>query len=124
MDCRLQVRWDQRYRDSDRLPEPSRVLRENLHLLPRRGTALDLACGLGASALLLAEQGLRVHAWDLSAVALDRLAREAAQRGIYLDIECRDVVANPPPGAGFVHSGYETEKPGGWTKKRRARRRS
>jgi 2-polyprenyl-3-methyl-5-hydroxy-6-metoxy-1,4-benzoquinol methylase len=30
--------------------------------------ALDLACGLGANALVLAKQGLTTEAWDISAI--------------------------------------------------------
>jgi len=39
---------------------------------------LDLACGLGANALRLAELGLKTEAWDLSPVAVERLNAEAA----------------------------------------------
>jgi tellurite methyltransferase len=78
----LSAKWDQRYLCSDRFPPPVPVLSQNLHLLPSRGRALDLACGLGANALLLAEQGLEVVAWDLSPVAIERLRREAESRGL------------------------------------------
>ncbi len=41
--------------------EVAQVLLRNRHLLPEQGRALDLACGRGANALWLAEQGLEVH---------------------------------------------------------------
>jgi 2-polyprenyl-3-methyl-5-hydroxy-6-metoxy-1,4-benzoquinol methylase len=90
------------------MPEASRVLRENLHLLPQRGDALDLACGLGASALMMARAGLRVQAWDLSQVALDSLAKEASRTGIRISLQCRDVIVSPPQAESFdiIHVSY------------------
>lgn len=92
----LRAKWDQRYLGSDRLPPPASVLIENLHLLPESGRALDLACGLGASALLLAEQGLEVVAWDLSPVAIERLQREAKAHGLRILAQVRDLCERPP----------------------------
>lgn len=92
----LRAKWDQRYLTSDRYPAPASVLTENLHLLPTSGQALDLACGLGASALLLAQRGLDVVAWDLSAVAIERLQQEAAARGLRIPTQIRDVCERPP----------------------------
>lgn len=97
----LRETWDARYRESGRVPDPARVLTENLHLLPRQGRALDLACGLGANALLLAERGMLVSAWDLSAVAVERLRAEATRRGLAMDAQARDVLARPPEAACF-----------------------
>jgi SAM-dependent methyltransferase len=92
----LRAKWDARYRESDRIPAPALVLSENLHLLPRSGAALDLACGLGENALLLAEHGLAVSAWDLSPVAIQRLRRAAEVRSLPVSAEVRDVQASPP----------------------------
>lgn len=92
----LRAKWDQRYLGSDRFPPPAPVLGENLHLLPNRGRALDLACGLGANALLMAELGLEVVAWDLSPVAIERLRREADSRGLDILAQVRDVIEQPP----------------------------
>jgi SAM-dependent methyltransferase len=93
-DEKLREKWDRRY---DRALQPSpalAVLIENAHLLPARGTALDLACGLGGSALYLAELGLETWAWDLSPVAIDLLRGRSA--GPLLHAESRDVIARPP----------------------------
>jgi SAM-dependent methyltransferase len=57
-------------------------LTENIFLLPKNGTVLDLACGLGANALLLAKKGLKTHAWDNSAVALKKLNENAVKRNL------------------------------------------
>lgn len=90
----LRQKWDRRHAGAIGMPEPARVLAENRHLLPARGRALDLACGLGANALLLAGRGLVTDAWDLSPVAIARL--RAAARELPLAAEVRDVVAEPP----------------------------
>jgi tellurite methyltransferase len=94
-------RWNRRYREAAGSSEPLRVLAENRHLLPARGHALDLACGLGANALLLAEHGLTTHAWDISQVAIEHLQAQARQRGLQIQAEVHDVVAAPPQPEGF-----------------------
>ena len=61
------------------------VLTENDFLLPATGMALDLASGLGANAIFLAEQGLAVTAWDISVVAIDKLTAYAVQQGLNIN---------------------------------------
>lgn len=92
--------WNSRYADAER-GAAAWALREHRHLLPAKGDALDLACGLGANALLLAEHGLRVWAWDFSSVAIERLGAEAERLGLAVHGEVRDVVAAPPLPASF-----------------------
>ncbi len=92
----IKAKWNERYRAGTQERQPAQVLAENLHLLPDRGRALDLACGLGANALLLAKQGLEVVAWDISDVAIAVL-RETAQRlALNIAAEVRDVESHPP----------------------------
>lgn len=86
-----QQKWDSRYRDTDRPPQAAQVLTDNLHLLPATGTVLDLACGLGGNALVLAQHGLDVDAWDISPVAIDQLATQA--RGLSLHPKTVDIQA-------------------------------
>jgi 2-polyprenyl-3-methyl-5-hydroxy-6-metoxy-1,4-benzoquinol methylase len=93
--------WDQRYAGAGAIPEPASVLRDNLHLLPSRGRAMDLACGLGANALLLAGQGLDVTAWDLSEVAVTRLRQHADLMQLRVDAQVRDLCARPPEPESF-----------------------
>lgn len=92
----LRQKWDQRHRSAEDLGEVAAVLHENIHLLPSTGDALDLACGRGANALRLAQQGLRVSAWDLSPVAIERLTGAAHKLGLSIAGEVRDVLAQPP----------------------------
>lgn len=92
-----QQKWNKRYQaDVVVYPEPARVLTQNQHLLPRQGRALDLACGLGANALLLARLGLQAHAWDISNEALVKLSAEAQRRQLEMLTEQRDVTIAPP----------------------------
>lgn len=94
--------WNQRYAGSDAAEvSPARVLREFAHLLPRHGRALDLACGLGANALLLARRGLQVEAWDSSEVAIERLREAAGRDALELRAQVRDVVERPPQAGAF-----------------------
>jgi tellurite methyltransferase len=93
--------WDARYEAATAIPKPALVLRQWPHLLPREGTALDLACGLGGSALWLAEQGFRVSAWDMSPTAIARLREAARLRGFHLDARVRDLTALPPSPESF-----------------------
>ncbi len=95
------ARWDRRYRGSESTALPSAVLTAHLDWLPPRGTALDLACGLGANALALAAHGLAVEAWDYSPVAIARLDETARRRQLPVKAVCRDVVAEPPATATF-----------------------
>ncbi len=96
----LRRKWDRRHREAEAegAPEAALVLRDNRHLLPARGAALDLACGRGGNALLLADAGLDVHAWDLSPVAIEALEARAHPR---IRAEPRDVIAHPPEADGF-----------------------
>ena len=65
--------WDAKYRlTADAPTEPASIVRELLPLLPR-GPALDLACGAGRHAMLLASRGQHVTAVDWSNVALEIL---------------------------------------------------
>jgi 2-polyprenyl-3-methyl-5-hydroxy-6-metoxy-1,4-benzoquinol methylase len=88
--------WNQRYREVITEQQPAKVLADNLHLLPVAGQALDLACGLGANALLLARHGLTTWAWDISPVAISRLDAAARAAGLTVHSEVRAVTARPP----------------------------
>ena len=96
-----QDKWDACYLSSAEAPSPAEVLQQNLHLLPKHGKALDLACGLGANALLLASHGLQTSAWDVSLVAMEKLKAHANEKCLDVDVQARDVVARPPEPESF-----------------------
>lgn len=87
-DNATQSKWDRIYENSE-FSVPTDVLLENCFLLPKKGIALDLASGLGANALYMAETGLDTHAWDISSVALNRLQLRGKQKG--LDISSKQL---------------------------------
>jgi 2-polyprenyl-3-methyl-5-hydroxy-6-metoxy-1,4-benzoquinol methylase len=89
-------KWNERYRAATGGQQASRVLQENLHLLPERGHALDLACGLGGNSIVLAEQGLKVAAWDIADVPVAALQETALERQLAIQAAVRDVETNPP----------------------------
>jgi len=90
-------KWDKNYDScSSNYPSPAEVLRQNQHLLPTQGTALDLACGRGANAICLAENGLSVSAWDISASALEHLSNQALKKHLKIEFESRDITEHPP----------------------------
>lgn len=91
-------KWNARYTHAE-MPSSEQaceVLRRNSALLPAQGKALDLACGLGANSLLLAEHGLEVEAWDISEVALEKLQHTADSRSLTVNTLARDAEQQPP----------------------------
>lgn len=92
-----QERWDKRWKlHKDAFPEPDPFLVEHVHLLSP-GRALDLACGLGANALFLAEHGFVVDALDISFPALRTLQAEAARRRLVVNCAVVDLDYFPLP---------------------------
>lgn len=88
--------WNSRYQQAEAIPQAAQVLLENTHLLPDNGRALDLACGRGGNALVLAQHGLQVDAWDISDVAINDLCKLAADQSMSIDAQVRDVEKTPP----------------------------
>ncbi|AMK76806.1 MULTISPECIES: class I SAM-dependent methyltransferase [Methylomonas] len=78
----LQDKWDTVYRSASAPASPAEVLSKHRYLLPKQGKALDLACGLGGNAILLAESGLTVEAWDISSVGLGILQQQATEKSL------------------------------------------
>jgi len=89
-----QQRWNQRYQDVAFSEKSSAyVLSCNQHLLKNKGTALDLACGLGANALFLAKTGYQVTAIDYAEAALTKLSDYAGDYGLSIETQCEDLEA-------------------------------
>lgn len=101
MDTATQTRWDAHYHDAEAPGAVTRVVAENLHLLPLQGLALDLACGLGGNTVPLARRGLTCHAWDISQVAISKLNAYAAREKLSIIADIRDVFVQPLPAATY-----------------------
>jgi len=96
-------KWDAIY-NSKKLTEdfsPAYILQKFHHLLPVQGKALDLASGLGANALFLAQHNMESHAWDISSVAIEHLMSTAKKLNLNINAEVRDVVIQPPEANSF-----------------------
>jgi SAM-dependent methyltransferase len=80
--------WDKRYSESAQIwsGNPNVAFVREVEDLPP-GTALDLGCGEGADAIWLARRGWQVTAVDISAVALERARKHAAEAGVADRIE-------------------------------------
>ena len=92
----LQAKWDAVYSQRDSEVTAARVLIENKHLLPSKGRALDLACGRGGNAQLLAKAGFEVDAWDISPVAIEQLRLQVKSQNLTVNAQLHDVIKLPP----------------------------
>lgn len=78
-------KWNHRYAtDSQRKNNPVELLVDWMPRLPR-GRALDVACGAGRNALLLAQAGYRVDAIDISSEGLDLARLKAVSQGLEIN---------------------------------------
>lgn len=102
MTSALEKKWNDCYSNQpSSLLSAAPVLAGHTFLLPETGTALDLACGLGANALLLAEYGLDVEAWDISSVAIEKVQQLAAEKGLEITAKQVDIQQNTLPENSF-----------------------
>jgi 2-polyprenyl-3-methyl-5-hydroxy-6-metoxy-1,4-benzoquinol methylase len=121
-------RWEARYQASNAAyaARPSPLVLDWLGRLPR-GRALDVACGLGATAIALADAGFDVEAIDIAPTALARAREAADRRGITVDWRCADLADWRLPAAHYdlivnihfvnrdlVAQFADALKPGGW----------
>ena len=86
--------WDSLYADEAYVygTEANAFLRSQAELLKPGQEALAMADGEGRNGVWLAEQGLKVHAVDFSAVAQIKAKRLAEARGIELEFEEADLL--------------------------------
>jgi tellurite methyltransferase len=102
MTTMIKKKWDGIYANQANTPlATAAVLAAHTFLLPKTGIALDLACGLGANALLLAEYGLEVQAWDISAVAVAKVQQAADTKGLKVVTQQVDIQKNALPENSF-----------------------
>ena len=89
--------WDNVYSEkSVANATPSDVLKENGCLLPSGGRALDFASGLAGNSIYLAKKGYEVTAWDMSAVAVNKINEHAEIEELNLKAEVHDLENNLP----------------------------
>jgi len=94
-DLQMENDWNQVWQERQQKPLiPDPWLERVLPLLPP-GRALDLACGRGRNALLLAEHGYAVTALDASAQGLAQLTQEARRRNLVIDTLQQDLEQTP-----------------------------
>lgn len=83
--------WDQRYRSGEHTTkEPSPLLRTAIENL-KPGRALDIACGVGRHAILLAERGWQVTAVDASQIGIEILRERAQEADLTVDARVADL---------------------------------
>ena len=80
--------------------EPSSWLVDNMDLLRQGGRVLDVACGRGRHALLLASAGLDVRAIDRNPDAIAFLRATAERLRLSLEAEIVDLEGDTPPDLG------------------------
>lgn len=85
--------WEERYALPGYLygAAPNRFLAAQLHRLRPGMRALAVADGDGRNGVWLAEQGLRVHSVDRSALAVEKAQALARSRGVSLEAEVADL---------------------------------
>jgi rhodanese-related sulfurtransferase len=81
----------ERSREAGRVVGPSPWLLRCLPRLPRGGRVLDVACGAGRHALLLAAAGFDLHATDRDEGAIAWLGRTASRVGFSIETRVADL---------------------------------
>jgi 2-polyprenyl-3-methyl-5-hydroxy-6-metoxy-1,4-benzoquinol methylase len=92
--------WDLRWQSAEGRAdwiEAEAFVAEAVPLLRQRGvqTVLDLGCGVGRHALLLAREGFTVHAVDASPAAMEFVAGQAKTAGLDLSLKMSEMTAIP-----------------------------
>ncbi|MEK6750482.1 MAG: class I SAM-dependent methyltransferase, partial [Pseudomonadota bacterium] len=101
-DEKSRLKWNNIYQQAAvGQAEPCTLLRDFVHLLPRVGDALDIACGLGGNALFMAHQGLQVTALDISEIAVQRINEYAHRRQLKIQAKTADFCVDPLPATPF-----------------------
>lgn len=86
--------WNERYSTDDYIfgTAPNVFLASQAGLIRPGMQALAIADGEGRNGVWLAEQGVQVHAIDVSPVALEKARKLATERGVSLEFEQADVL--------------------------------
>ena len=86
--------WNARYAVADYIfgKSPNHFLATQVALIQPGKRALAVADGEGRNSVWLAEQGMQVHAIDVSPIALDKARALAGSRGVVIEVEEADVL--------------------------------
>ena len=96
-----QVAWDKgEYDDFPMLPLVELLLAES-GISPPDAAALDLGCGTGALACLLASRGFAVTAIDVAHSAIAEAGKQADKRGLRIDFRVGDLCREELPRSAF-----------------------
>ena len=89
------IRWEARFNVAEYLfgERPNAYLASKVALLTRGGRALSVADGEGRNSVWLAEQGMRVDAFDFSPTAVAKAKRLAASRAVYVSFNVCETFA-------------------------------
>lgn len=93
-------RWDARYRAAnppEKLSPPAVVTEAISHLSVANGRGGDIACGWGDAGLWLAQQGVSVTCFDVSAVALAAVTYRAETHGLEVATALHDTRVDGTP---------------------------
>ena len=92
MNKNIADKWNKIYQNKeDVTPLACSVLQEYSYLLPNKGKGLDLACGGGGNAFLLASKGLDVDAVDISDIAIGLIQNRSKKEGLQIKGVVHDV---------------------------------
>ena len=94
---KIRDKWNRVYSENQLVGLPAAVLTDNDNIIPVKGMALDLACGLGANSLFLEARGFEVHAWDISKVAVSSLAERVNLRQLNIQTRVINITAAALP---------------------------
>lgn len=100
-------KWERRYQQANLPVDACALLQQQQARLPTSGRALDLACGLGGNAVLLARHGLAVDAVDKAATAIRKLSEYAAQQQLPVNALCIDLECTTSRWLLEQHSRYD-----------------
>ena len=91
--------WNQRFAREDYIfgLAPNAYLRDQAARLPRDGLALCVADGEGRNSVWLAQQGLRVDAFDIAELGVAKARTLAASAGVAVNFSVADCDAWPWP---------------------------
>ncbi|MGE3809457.1 MAG: class I SAM-dependent methyltransferase, partial [Gemmataceae bacterium] len=101
-----QEKWDERYRENDLPWETGHASTELQRVLAEetidRGRAIDIGCGTGANAVLLAQQGFEVVGVDFSPTAIERALARAGEANAEAEFVVADLLDPPDLGEPFT----------------------